>query len=94
MADRDYTRSERCTNEIPISSSPADCDAVTCNSLADVITEAGPRCYSCLEEYGGELVSEITRHASQPTTRPELRPFDFGSAMLCALDRLEKEGIL
>jgi len=100
MADKGfYSRLERCTNEIPLNSS-ADCqNATVCNAPADVETEAGFRCHSCFQQYGGELVSEITRHAPdplyyRPESRPPMRAFDFGTAMLCALDRLEKEGIL
>ena len=96
MADHDYTRlvdGERCTAEIPANSS-ADCqDATVCGAMADLLCEEGPRCRECFVEFGGTPVTADPQYY-RPEPRPQLRPFDFGTAMLCALDRLEKEGVL
>ena len=75
---------ERCTNEIPLSADPTACDAVVCGAPADVETEAGPRCYSCFEEYGGELVS-----SAQPVpSTPSRVKLDFGLTMSNVIDSL------
>ncbi len=48
MADKYFTPA-RCTAEIPLS----PFDGVVCNALADEIVEEGPRCDTCLAEFGG-----------------------------------------
>lgn len=47
---------ERCTNEIPQTSDPSACDAITCNAPATYNCEEGPRCAHCYRTYGGTLV--------------------------------------
>lgn len=47
---------ERCTNEIPATSNPANCDAVACGNPATYPCEEGPRCASCYRESGLALV--------------------------------------
>jgi hypothetical protein len=55
MAKPYYTPA-RCTAEIPFS----PYDAEICGALADVIVQEGPRCQSCLDEFGGtELTPEF-----------------------------------
>jgi len=95
MADREFTTtSESCSNELPQTSNPANCDAIPCNAIGDnILCEEGPRCRECFAEFGGTPVTADPQFY-RPESRPPMRAFDFGTAMLCALDRLEKEGIL
>lgn len=98
---------ERCTNEIPQTSTSSNCDAIACNAPADVITEAGPRCMNCFCEHGGELVEELhqTHHHVSPlwiranveaTAELERRKpvQDFGTVMCGILDAMTKGGTL
>jgi len=80
----------RCTNEIPATSNPSNCDAVECGAFATYLTEAGPRCAPCYREHGGTLVIEDP----EPEFYRPAKPFDFGTAMICAIDQLTKDGVL
>lgn len=95
MATSEFiTTDEPCSNELPQTSNPANCDAIPCNAIgSNILCEEGPRCRECFTEFGGTPVTHEPQFY-RPQTRPEPKPFDFGTAMLCMFDRLEKEGIL
>lgn len=49
-----YYNPARCSCPIPVS----PYDAVICNALADEIVQEGPRCLSCLAEFGGTPLTD------------------------------------
>lgn len=101
------TSTERCTNEIPQTSNPANCDAIACNAPASYMTEAGPMCGTCYRESGLPLVidaDQITHEVSPLWIRANTeataelerrRPVqDFGTVMCGILDMMTRGGRL
>lgn len=106
-ANSDYTRPERCTNELPQTSNPANCDAIQCNAPATYPCEEGPRCAHCYRTYGGTLVidADEPQHQLSPlwiranveaaTELERRKPIaDLGALMSGVIDQLTKGGAL